>query len=125
MGKTAKRSDPELWEAVKAEVTRGAKGGRPGEWSARKAQLAAHLYKARGGGYEGAPAPAKAHRGGERHLGGALCRGQAAQPARPVEDDQGRARGGALLGWIRVSRVWTSGVSARNIIGKALILLDI
>ena len=61
MGKTARRSDPELWEAVKAEVTRGAKGGRPGEWSARKAQLAAHLYKARGGGYEGTPA-----RGGER-----------------------------------------------------------
>jgi hypothetical protein len=47
---------------VKAEVTRGSKGGRPGEWSARKAQLAAHLYKARGGGYEGAPA--KAGRGG-------------------------------------------------------------
>jgi hypothetical protein len=63
MGKTAKRSDPELWEAVKAEVTRGSKGGRPGEWSARKAQLAAHLYKARGGGYEGAPATAR--RGGE------------------------------------------------------------
>ncbi len=64
MGKTAKRSDPELWEAVKAEVTRGAKGGRPGEWSARKAQLAAHLYKARGGRYDGAPA-GKAP-GGER-----------------------------------------------------------
>ena len=65
MGKTAKRSDPVLWEAVKAEVTRGAKGGRPGEWSARKAQVAAHLYKARGGGYEGAPV-AKAPRDGER-----------------------------------------------------------
>jgi hypothetical protein len=62
MGKTPKRSDPKLCEAVKAEVTRGSKGGRPGEWSARKAQLAAHLYKARGGGYEGAPA--KAGRGG-------------------------------------------------------------
>jgi hypothetical protein len=62
MGKTPKRSDPKLWEAVKAEVTRGSKGGRPGDWSARKAQLAAHLYKARGGGYEGAPA--KAGRGG-------------------------------------------------------------
>jgi hypothetical protein len=66
MGKTAKRSDPELWEAVKVEVTRGAKGGRPGEWSARKAQIAAHLYKARGGGYEGAPVTLAARGAGER-----------------------------------------------------------
>jgi hypothetical protein len=47
----AKRTDPELWEKVKAEVTRGAKGGRPGEWSARKAQMAVQAYKRRGGGY--------------------------------------------------------------------------
>jgi len=53
MASTAKRKDPELWETVKDEVTRGDKGGREGEWSARKAQLAVQLYKARGGEYEG------------------------------------------------------------------------
>lgn len=51
--KTAKRTDPELWEEVKGEVVAGSKGGKPGQWSARKAQLAVALYKARGGGYIG------------------------------------------------------------------------
>lgn len=49
----AKRTDPGLWEKVKADVTRGDKGGRPGQWSARKAQFAVHEYKRRGGGYAG------------------------------------------------------------------------
>lgn len=53
MAKSAKRTDPELWEQVKAEVTAGDKGGNPGEWSARKAQMAVQGYKRRGGGYEG------------------------------------------------------------------------
>ena len=55
--KSAKRTDPALWEAVKAEVTAGSKGGRPGQWSARKAQMAVRLYKARGGGYVGPKDP--------------------------------------------------------------------
>lgn len=54
MAKTAKHSDPKLWEKVKVEVTEGDKGGKPGQWSARKAQLATSEYKKRGGGYEGA-----------------------------------------------------------------------
>lgn len=53
MAKTAKKSDPKLWEKVKEEVTEGDKGGKPGQWSARKAQLAVHDYKAEGGEYEG------------------------------------------------------------------------
>ena len=53
MAKTAKKTDPELWEKVKEEVTEGDKGGKPGQWSARKAQLAVHEYKEEGGGYEG------------------------------------------------------------------------
>ncbi len=53
MAATAKRTDPALWERVKAEVTAGEKGGDPGEWSARKAQMAVQRYKAAGGGYEG------------------------------------------------------------------------
>lgn len=53
MSETAERSDPALWEKVKASVTRGAKGGKAGEWSARKAQLAVAEYKRRGGGYVG------------------------------------------------------------------------
>ncbi len=51
---TAERTDPELWDAVKTEVTHGSKGGKPGQWSARKAQLAVAEYKKRGGGYKGA-----------------------------------------------------------------------
>jgi GNAT superfamily N-acetyltransferase len=54
---SAMRTDPELWEEVKAEVTRGSKGGKPGQWSARKAQLAVALYKARGGDYYGPKSP--------------------------------------------------------------------
>jgi hypothetical protein len=53
MSKTAGRTHPELWEAVKAEVKQGEKGGKAGEWSARKAQLAVQEYKKRGGGYRG------------------------------------------------------------------------
>ena len=52
-GSSARRDDPALWERVKAEVTAGDKGGRPGQWSARKAQMAVRLYKERGGGYVG------------------------------------------------------------------------
>jgi hypothetical protein len=53
MAGTAKRTDPKLWERVKAEITAGDKGGRPDQWSARKAQLAVAVYKKRGGGYVG------------------------------------------------------------------------
>lgn len=53
MAATAKKTDPKLWERVKAKIMKGAKGGDPGEWSARKAQLAVQEYKAKGGGYEG------------------------------------------------------------------------
>ena len=45
-------TDPELRERIKAEVTAGDKGGRPGQWSARKAQMVAHDYEAQGGGYK-------------------------------------------------------------------------
>lgn len=47
------RKNPDLWERVKAEVTRGSKGGLPGQWSARKAQLAVKMYKDHGGKYSG------------------------------------------------------------------------
>ncbi len=47
----AKRTDPELWDTVKDEITEGDKGGAPGQWSARKAQMAVQEYKRRGGGY--------------------------------------------------------------------------
>ena len=47
----AKKTDPELWEKVKDEITRSDKGGDPGQWSARKAQMAVQEYKKRGGGY--------------------------------------------------------------------------
>ena len=50
MAGTARRTDPELWETVKAEVTAGEKGGHAGQWSARKAQFAVQEYKRRGGG---------------------------------------------------------------------------
>ena len=53
MTERAERTDPKLWERVKRKVTRGAKGGDPGEWSARKAQLAVSEYKRAGGGYRG------------------------------------------------------------------------
>lgn len=52
-GTRARRTDAQLWEKVKDEVTRGDKGGRPNQWSARKAQFAVQEYKKRGGGYEG------------------------------------------------------------------------
>ena len=51
MSREAPYTDPELREAIKAEILAGDKGGRPGQWSARKAQLVAAEYKRRGGGY--------------------------------------------------------------------------
>lgn len=57
MSESADRTDPELWEKVKAEITAGAKGGEAGEWSARKAQMAVQEYKKRGGGYRGKKDP--------------------------------------------------------------------
>ncbi len=53
MSETAEKSDPALWERIKAEVTAGAKGGKAGQWSARKAQMAVLDYKHQGGGYLG------------------------------------------------------------------------
>ena len=53
MAKTAKKTDPKLWDAVKTDVTQGDRGGKPGQWSARKAQLAVQDYKKQGGAYEG------------------------------------------------------------------------
>jgi hypothetical protein len=53
-GTSAKRDDPELWEEVKAEVTRGSKGGRRGQWSARKAQMAVRLWPRSHGAPRGA-----------------------------------------------------------------------
>ena len=53
MAGTAEKTDPELWEKVKTEVTEGDKGGKPGQWSARKAQMAVNEYKHEGGGYKG------------------------------------------------------------------------
>ena len=49
---SAKKTDPQLWEEVKKEITASGKGGDPGEWSARKAQMSVQEYKRRGGGYE-------------------------------------------------------------------------
>ena len=57
MSKTAEKTDPKLWNKVKADVTKGDKGGKPNQWSARKAQLATSEYKKEGGGYEGEKAP--------------------------------------------------------------------
>jgi hypothetical protein len=42
---------PELREAIKDELKRSNKGGRPGQWSARKSQLLVKEYERRGGGY--------------------------------------------------------------------------
>jgi hypothetical protein len=53
MAKTAKKTDPELWEKIKTKVKEGSKGGKPGQWSARKAQLAVQRYEKKGGGFEG------------------------------------------------------------------------
>lgn len=53
MSTTAKKSDPKLWDEVKAAITAGDKGGKPGQWSARKAQISSTEYQKRGGGYAG------------------------------------------------------------------------
>ncbi len=57
MAKTAEKTDPALWQKVKQDITKGAKGGRPGQWSARKAQLAVSEYKEAGGKYKGPKSP--------------------------------------------------------------------
>jgi hypothetical protein len=57
MTASAEKTDPKLWEQVKAEITAGDQGGHAGEWSARKAQMAVREYKKRGGGYRGAKDP--------------------------------------------------------------------
>lgn len=57
MASTAQRTDPALWDRIKAEVTAGDKGGAAGEWSARKAQMCVQRYKTEGGGYKGRKDP--------------------------------------------------------------------
>jgi hypothetical protein len=48
------RTDPNLWERIKKEITaKEMMGTKAGEWSARKAQYAVKEYKRRGGGYKG------------------------------------------------------------------------
>jgi len=53
MSASAEKTDPKLWDKVKAQVTESDKGGKPGQWSARKAQAATKAYKEAGGGYKG------------------------------------------------------------------------
>lgn len=53
MPATAQKTEPDLWEKVKREVTHGDRGGKPGQWSARKAQMAVQEYTKEGGGYAG------------------------------------------------------------------------
>ena len=70
MSETADRSDPALWERVKADITAGEKGGKAGEWSARKAQMAVAAYKKAGGGYHGKRDPHNSlHEWGEEDWG--------------------------------------------------------
>ena len=57
MSAVAEKSDPKLWDKVKARVTKSARGGNPGQWAARKAQLATQEYKKKGGDYVGRKAP--------------------------------------------------------------------
>ncbi len=45
-------TQPELRDRIKAEVTKGDKGGKPDQWSARKAQLVTNEYEKAGGGYK-------------------------------------------------------------------------
>ena len=54
-------TDPALRDKLKAEVTAGEKGGKPGQWSARKAQLLAVAYKEAGGDYKAEKTEAQAH----------------------------------------------------------------
>jgi hypothetical protein len=61
MSATAEKTDPDLWERVKHEITESDKGGRPGVWSARKAQMAVQAYKKQGGGYVGEKPDADNH----------------------------------------------------------------
>ena len=61
MSATAEKTDPELWERVKHEITASDKGGRPGVWSARKAQMSVQEYKRRGGGFKGEKPDADNH----------------------------------------------------------------
>lgn len=50
-GKTAIKSDPELWRKIQIKWKKSSKGGKPNEWNARKAQLAVQEYKRLGGKY--------------------------------------------------------------------------
>lgn len=52
-GTIATKTNPALWNRLKAQVKAGSKGGRPGQWSARKAQLLTQKYKAAGGKFKG------------------------------------------------------------------------
>jgi hypothetical protein len=61
MSATAEKTDPELWERIKGEITAGDKGGKPGHWSARKAQMAVAAYKKAGGGFKGEKPDADNH----------------------------------------------------------------
>ena len=56
MGASAQKTNPALWERIKAEVTASDHGGLAGQWSARKAQMAVQKYQAAGGGYAGVKA---------------------------------------------------------------------
>ena len=61
MSATAEKTDPDLWDRVKHEITQSDKGGRPGVWSARKAQMSVQEYKRQGGGFVGEKPDADNH----------------------------------------------------------------
>jgi hypothetical protein len=46
------RTDPQLWEKIKKEITnKETAGTKAGQWSGRKSQMAVREYKKQGGGY--------------------------------------------------------------------------
>ena len=102
MAKTADKTDPKLWEKVKTDVTKGDKGGKPGQWSARKAQLAVNEYKHEGGGYKGKKFG--------RQPPGAVGTRRLGHQVRPGERQDGRA----LLAQKGTRGAHTRGLSAHN-----------
>jgi hypothetical protein len=62
----AVRTDPALWERVRAKWLKSDKGGTAGKWNARKAMLAVQDYKRQGGGYVGKKSPTNSLKKWER-----------------------------------------------------------
>ena len=108
-------TDPALRDKLKAEITAGDKGGKPGQWSARKAQLLAHEYEKAGGDYKNGKKKKTAAQG---HLDQWTDEDWKTADGKPAEREGGTARYLPAEAWDELTPAQKKATNAKKQAGS-------